>query len=93
MLSLGVYHHLVTPRWPQANREEERQNRSLMKRVKIAHEVGLDYKVELRKYLVAYRNTPHSITGKTPAEMLFGRKPRVKIPHLLERVVDLETSD
>lgn len=82
MESMGVHHHLVTPRWPEANGEVERQNRSIMKRVRIAYSEGLDYKSEVRKYLVSYRNTPHSITGKSPAEMLFGRKIRTKLPQI-----------
>lgn len=60
------------------------KNRSLIKRVKIAYAEGADYKSELRKYIVAYRNTPHSITGKSPAEMLFGRKLRTKLPHITD---------
>ena len=55
-----------------------------MKRIKIAYAEGVDYKTELRKYLVAYRNTPHSITGKCPSEMLFGRKVRTRVPFLAD---------
>ena len=31
-----IEHRRVTPLWPQANGEVERQNRSLLKRIKIA---------------------------------------------------------
>ena len=82
--SMGISQHLVTPRWPEANGEVERQNRSLMKRIKIAYAEGLDYKAEVRKYIVAYRNTPHTITGKCPSEMLFGRKVRTRVPYLAD---------
>ena len=81
---MGFHHHLITPRWPEANGEVERQNRSLMKRIKIAFAENLDYKVEVRKYIVAYRNTPHTITGKCPSEVLFGRKVRTRVPHLAD---------
>ena len=77
---MGFRHYLVTPRWAQANGEVERQNRSLMKRIQIALAEGHCYKTEVQKYLTSYRNTPHSITGKSPSEMLFGRKLRVKMP-------------
>ena len=91
--SLGIHHHLVTPRWPEANGEVERQNRSLMKRVRIAYSEGKDYKHELNKYIVSYRNVAHSITGKSPAEMLFGRKLRVKIPQSRDIFNDIEVRD
>ena len=29
---------------------------------------------ELQKYLLAYRSTPHTMTGVSPAELLYGRK-------------------
>lgn len=32
----GIYHHKVTPLWPEANGEVERQNRSILKRLRIA---------------------------------------------------------
>ena len=36
MDTMGIYNHRVTPKWPQANGEVERQNQSLEKRMKIA---------------------------------------------------------
>ncbi|XP_033111270.1 uncharacterized protein K02A2.6-like [Anneissia japonica] len=35
MEKMGVRHHRVTPKWPQANGEVERQNQSLGKRIKL----------------------------------------------------------
>lgn len=94
MESMSVHHHLITPRWREANGEVERQNRSIMKRVRIAHAEGLDYKLELKKYLISYRNTQDSITGKSPAEMLFGRKIRTKLPQIQDKHnEDLECRD
>ena len=45
-----------------------------MKRVTIAQTEGKDWKDEVGKYLVAYRSTPHTTSGVSPAEVLFGRK-------------------
>ena len=59
-------------------------NRSLLKRIKIAQAEGKDWKKELRAYLIAYRSTPHATTGVSPAELLFGRKIRTKLPELKE---------
>ena len=47
----------------------------------------------VRKYLVAYRSTPHSTTGVSPAELLFGRKVRTKLPELREESTESEMRD
>ncbi|XP_033641983.1 uncharacterized protein K02A2.6-like [Asterias rubens] len=80
----GINHRLVTPLHPAANGEVERQNRSLMKRIRIAHAQSQDWKREIRSYMFAYRTTPHSTTGVSPAELMFGRKLRTKLPQIEE---------
>ena len=40
-----------------------------------------------------YRSTPHSTTGVSPAELLFGRKIRTKLPQLQEFTCDDEVRD
>uniref|UniRef100_A0A8W8P183 Uncharacterized protein n=1 Tax=Magallana gigas TaxID=29159 RepID=A0A8W8P183_MAGGI len=70
MLDNGIVHHRTTPLWLQANGEV------------IAHAEGRDWKAELDKFLVMYRNTPHTTTGVSPSQLLFGRKLR-KLPELL----------
>ena len=67
----GIKHRRVTPLWPQANGEMERQNRSLLKR-----------KEELSEYLIMYRTTPYSTTGISPAELLSKRKIRTRLPEI-----------
>ena len=39
-------------------------------------------KRELYRFLLAYNSTPHQTTGVSPAELLFGRKIRTKLPEL-----------
>ncbi|XP_014677981.1 PREDICTED: uncharacterized protein K02A2.6-like [Priapulus caudatus] len=73
-----IEHRKSTPLWPQANGEVERQNRTLYKSMKIAQAQNRDWKLELNKFLTAYRSTPHTSTGVSPAELLFGRKIRTK---------------
>lgn len=64
----GILHVKTTPKWAQANGEVERQNASLMKRIRIAQSEGLDWKKkELHKYVTIYRSINHSTTGKSPA--------------------------
>lgn len=62
------------------NGEVERQNRSILKRLRIAQETGKDWRAELRKYLMMYHAAAHSTTGKAPMELMFGRKMRTKLP-------------
>ena len=61
--------------------------------MRIAQAEGKDWKDEVRKYLVAYRSTPHTTTGVSPAELLFGRKMRTKLPELREDVIANEVRD
>ncbi|XP_062714079.1 uncharacterized protein K02A2.6-like [Aedes albopictus] len=77
-----------TPYWPQENGLVERQNRSLLKRLQISNALGRDWKQDLNDYLVMYYTTPHSVTGRTPTELLYGRTIRFKIPAL----DDIETA-
>ena len=76
----GIQHRTPTPLWPQANGEVERQNRSLLEALKIAQAEKKNLKVEMRKFLTAYRTTPHSSTGVSPAKLLFNKRDKVKDP-------------
>ena len=80
LAEVGVEHRRTTPLWPRANGEVERQNRSLLKTIRVAHAEGKPWRAELRKFLLAYRATPHSTTGQTPSFLLFGRTIRDKLP-------------
>ena len=64
---MGIEHRYTTPLWPRANGEVERQNRSLLNSMREAHAEGKNWREELNKFLLAYRSTPHSATGKSPA--------------------------
>jgi hypothetical protein len=79
---VNITHHFSTPYWPQANGAVERQNRNIMKRLRIASASKKDWREELVTYLSSYRATPHSVTGSPPAELFFGRRIRSKIPDL-----------
>ncbi len=78
----GITHCRTTARWAQANGEVERQNESILKRLRIAQAEGKDWRRELRRYLSQYRGLTHPTTGRSPAELLFRRKLRGKIPQL-----------
>ncbi|XP_015748661.1 PREDICTED: uncharacterized protein K02A2.6-like [Acropora digitifera] len=90
----GIVHLKTTPKWPQANQEVERQNASLMKRIRFAQAEGIDWKKELKRYVTRYQSIDHTTTGKSPAELLFNRKMRGKLPELHAHChLDLETRD
>ena len=83
--SNNVQHIKVTSRYAQANGEVERQNSSIVKRLQTAQVERKPWKSELQKYLLAYRSLPHATTGVSPAELLFNRKLRTKVPTISER--------
>ncbi|XP_062557896.1 uncharacterized protein K02A2.6-like [Armigeres subalbatus] len=84
----------TTPYYPSANGEVERQNRSILKVLKIARQQGTNWKEALQEYLYMYSVTPHSVTGVPPAQLMFGRRFRDLIPHLqLELCDDEEMRD
>lgn len=78
----GIHLNYSTPYWPQENGLVERQNRSLLKRLQISHALGRNWKEDLTDYLMMYYTTPHSVTGRTPTELCYGRTIRSKIPSL-----------
>ena len=91
---MGIEHRYTTPLWPRANGEVERQNRSLLKSMRAAHAEGKNWREELNRFLLAYRSTPHSTTGKSPAELLFRRKLTSKMPELVNvEEEEVEVSD
>ncbi|KAL7301787.1 hypothetical protein TKK_0005775 [Trichogramma kaykai] len=77
-----------SPYWPQANGEVENMNRSILKRLQIAHNQGKDYQVEIQRFLLMYNATPHGTTGKSPSELLYGRNIRDKIPCVNDLISD-----
>ena len=81
----GILHRKVTPPWNQANGEVERQIWSFAQEYE-----GKDWRNELIHYLATHRTTSHSVTGVCPAESLFGRRIRTKLPELCERAVNDE---
>lgn len=76
----GVKLMNTIPYWPQSNGEVERQNRSILKRLRIAQELGRDWRQELYLYLLTYHSTKHPTTGKSPGEIMFGRCIKSRLP-------------
>lgn len=77
---VGVQLINTIPYWPQQNGEVERQNRSILKRLKIAQHLGQDWRKVLSQFLLSYHATAHPTIGRSPSELMFGRKIRTKLP-------------
>lgn len=92
----GIKIHNTIPYWPQMNGEMERQNRDILKRLKISQLEGKDWKEEILTYLMMYNSTPHSTTGKSPSELFYQRQFRDKIPAVADiknKVTNQEVRD
>ncbi|XP_052758219.1 uncharacterized protein K02A2.6-like [Galleria mellonella] len=95
-LEFGITLHNSIPYWPQQNGEVERQNRDILKRLKISQSQKSDWRDELLRYLMMYNSTPHSTTGKTPSELFLCRSFRDKIPSVIDvenRHINLDVYD
>ena len=67
----GIHHKLLAPYHPSTNGEAEQFVQTFKASMK-AHENNLQ--TALCQFLMKYRSSPHSITGKTPASMMFNRE-------------------
>ena len=56
------------------------------------HTEGKSWQQELQKYPLAYRSTPHTTTGISPADLLYGRKIRTKMPEFESTDEEVERS-
>ncbi|XP_023246922.1 uncharacterized protein LOC106642194 [Copidosoma floridanum] len=72
----GIVHRLTAPYHPASNGQAERYVQTIKKALaKIETSVSLSS--ELQNILAHYRAMPHAQTGMSPAELMFGRKPRL----------------
>jgi hypothetical protein len=79
---MNFKHRKITPLWPQANGGVERFMKTLKKALRCAVAEKRNWKEEMPRFLLNYRTSPHSSTGKAPATLLFGRSLRTRLPQL-----------
>ena len=82
MNTMGIKHTTSTPLWPQGNAEAETFMKPLGKAIRTAHLEKRPWQQELSKFLLNYRQTPHSTTRVPPAQLLYNREIRGEIPSL-----------
>ena len=85
----GIRHVTTAPYHPSTNGLAERAVQTLKEGLKKITED--DIETRLARVLYHYRTTPHTTTGRTPAELLMGRKLRTRLdllqPDLRTRIV------
>ena len=72
--SRGILHITSSPYHPRTNGLAERMVRTFKTRMATSKHDKLTWNQRLKNFLFTYRNTPHSTTGKSPAQMMFGRQ-------------------
>ncbi|XP_052792278.1 uncharacterized protein K02A2.6-like [Mya arenaria] len=73
-------HRKITPIWPQANGECERFMKTIGKVIRAAKTQKADWHTDMYAFILNYRATKHATTKYSPAELLFGRQIRIKLP-------------
>ena len=77
----GVKHKRTPPYHSASNGQVERCVRTLKENL-IKNEVSGEKRTlrhQVDSFLFAYRNTPHTVTGETPAELFLRRTPRTRL--------------
>ncbi|KAF2879807.1 hypothetical protein ILUMI_26334 [Ignelater luminosus] len=82
-----IKHITIAPYSPQSNGQAENSVKTVKVSLKAAladpSNVGVDLSTILARFLITYRDTPHCVTKKSPAEMVFGRQIKTKFDLLI----------
>ena len=84
----GIKHKVVSPDDPEANGLAENFMKNLKKTWNIAKMENKSPQQELYNFLRHYRATPHTTTGKAPAELLFNRPYKTRLPQVATDTMD-----
>ena len=92
----GVKHTTSAPYHPATNGLAERFVQTFKQSLTSMKEDPGSTQAKLSKFLMKYRNTPHSTTGETPATLFMGRNLRTRLdlikPDIRKHVLDKQTS-
>ena len=78
----GILHRTSAAYKPSTNGQAERVVQILKSAIKQVHVTDADVAAVIAKYLLVYRNTPHSTTGEPPSMLLMGRRLRTHLDFL-----------
>ena len=96
MAKNGILHVKTAPRHPSSNGLVERSVRAFKDGMKKLEGSEGTVHTKLSRFLVAYRSTPQTTTGVTPAELLFNRRLRTRMdlirPDVRQRVEAQQSS-
>ncbi|XP_048590103.1 uncharacterized protein K02A2.6-like [Nematostella vectensis] len=98
MKSNGIRHTRVPRYHPASNGEAERYVQTLKQALLTSKfDQGKSLQQRLSSFLFSYRNTPHTVTGQTPAELFLKRKPRTRLallqPNLAQHVEERQMKE
>ena len=74
----GIVHRRVPPYHLSSNGLAENMVKSLKQALQKAPKSD-SMETKISQFLASYRSTPHSVTGRTPAEIILGRLPRTRL--------------
>ncbi|XP_022806125.1 uncharacterized protein K02A2.6-like [Stylophora pistillata] len=77
--SNGIHHITSAPYHPATNGLAERAVQTFKQALRSMCQSSKPMREKLAKFLIAYRNTPHSTTGESPAQLLLGRPLRTRL--------------
>ena len=75
----GVKHIHVAPYHPASNGAAERMVQSFKRSLAASSGGNAPMRQRLADFLLRYRTTPHSATGRTPASLFLGRECRTRL--------------
>ena len=70
----GIKHSRISPYWSRNNGLVENFNKSIRKAVRTALVQNKNWRTEIYTFLLHYRATEHTTTGKSPAQLLYNRQ-------------------
>ncbi|KAF2880237.1 hypothetical protein ILUMI_25937 [Ignelater luminosus] len=82
-----IKHITIAPYSPQSNGQAENSVKTVKVSLKAAladpSNLGVDLSTILARFFITYRDTPHCVTKKSPAEMVFGRQIKTQFDLLI----------
>lgn len=93
---LGIIHKRGAPYHPATNGLAERFVQTVKKSLRASLLEGIGLQYGLDRFLMAYRNAPHSVTGESPSQLMMGRALRSRLdvmkPQFMSKQIRVPTS-